>query len=404
MAHSLSAFAAVPWSAEVTIRVCIRGLCYDGASAIRYLLYPYRIEFVDEMEKADLAICRDRLDFSKPMIRLVGKRLPSEQLGMFDHGNGVVDLPYDLLRGCSERFKSILKPRVALAYRLATQSRLQYNVIPSPIRNALLRSRSVDSNLSFHLANETVRKALRHAFRNLGFELERRNPFLFLMTHDVESEKGLNKALSFKRIDDELGVRSTWFITSDEYPISKTVARELSEGSTIGSHDVRHDGRLMHIRQHQALVERLRTSRLHLERTFDKEVRSFRAPLLQFSENMIFGLGGAGYRFDFSVPCWEPIHPATMGGFGIEAVQSFEMHGVIEFPLTLFQDHQVLSVLGMSTREAVKLWTRQARLVREFDGDIVVLVHPDYAFSQDLRGYRDLLTSLLEVHTQCIAS
>ena len=53
----------------MTIRVCIRGLCYDEASAIRYLLYPYRIEFVDKIEKADLAICRDLLDFSKPMIR-----------------------------------------------------------------------------------------------------------------------------------------------------------------------------------------------------------------------------------------------------------------------------------------------------------------------------------------------
>ena len=386
------------------MKVCIRGLCYNETSTIRYLLYPYRIEFVDEIEKADLAICRVCLDSSKPMIRLAGKRLPSEQLGMVDHGNGVVDLPYALIRGCSERFKSIMKPRVALAYRLATQSRLQYNVIPSPIRNALLRSRSVDSNLSLHLANEIVRKALRLAFGSLGFNLERRDPSLFLMTHDVESEKGLNKALSFKRIDDELGVRSTWFITSDEYPISKTVARELSVGSTIGSHDVRHDGRLIHIRRHQALVERLRTSRLHLERTFDKEVRSFRAPLLQFSENMISGLGEAGYGFDFSVPCWEPIHPATMNGFGIEAVQGFEMHGVVEFPLTLFQDHQVLTVLGMSTREAIKLWTRQAQLIREFDGDIVALVHPDYAFSEDLAGYRDLLTSLLEVHAQCIAS
>jgi hypothetical protein len=147
----------------------------------------------------------------------------------------------------------------------------------------------------------------------------------------------------------------------------------------------------------ERLVDRLRNSRLRLERIFDKEVECFRSPLLQFSQRIASAISEAGYHFDFSVPCWEPVHPITMGGFGIESAQAFEVDGVTEFPLTLFQDHQVLNVLGMSTREAVKFWIKQAELIRSFDGDIVLCVHPDYALSRDLRRYKELLISLLRV-------
>jgi peptidoglycan/xylan/chitin deacetylase (PgdA/CDA1 family) len=212
------------------------------------------------------------------------------------------------------------------------------------------------------------------------------------------------RALSLKAVEDELGIHSTWFLPSEEYHIPRHVARDLAKGSTIGSHDVKHDGRLIHIQAREVLLERLVSSRLKLEEVFEKEVISFRSPLLQFSEKIVSGLGQSGYRFDFSLPCWEPVHPVAMTGFGIEAVQSFQIHGVVEFPLTLFQDHQVFTVLGMNTREAVRFWVEQAKIVRQFDGDIVVLVHPDYSFSADIEGYRMLLNSLLEVHREAAQS
>jgi hypothetical protein len=402
VANNLATRVAILRGSEVTIRVCIEGFSSDEDSAIRYLLYPYRVEFVEEIAEADLAICKDRKEFSKPTIAVSGECVPDERPGLIDQGNGVVDLPFDLVGRTSERFRTIMNPKVALTYKLATRLRFQYNVIPSSVRSALLRTRHVDFSLSSHLANEHARRVLGCAFKTLGFNLERLNPASLIITHDIESEKGLRKAQSFKRVEDELQLTSTWFLPSDEYAISRSIARDLAEGCTIGSHDVRHDGKLVHIRRHQALVERLRASRLRLETIFEKEVTCFRSPLLQFSENLISGLGDSGYMFDFSLPCWEPVHPVTMTGFGIEAVQGFEIHGVVESPLTLFQDHQVLSVLGMNTQEAVKLWIEQARLVREFDGNILLLVHPDYAFSQDLNSYRTLLTSLLEIqhHTE----
>jgi peptidoglycan/xylan/chitin deacetylase (PgdA/CDA1 family) len=290
-----------------------------------------------------------------------------------------------------------MSPRIAFMYKLATRLPSQYNIVPSSIRSRLLRMRDLDSNLSHHLANETARKILVEAFDLLGFHLERKNPPSLLITHDVETETGLKRTLSLKAVEDELGIQSTWFLPSDEYEIPVPIARELGDGSVIGSHDIKHDGRLVHIHTYDELVERLRKSRLTLEGIFEKHIRSFRSPLLQFSRKIVTGLGEAGYEFDFSLPTWEPIHPATMSGFGVESVHAFQIEGIVEIPLTLFQDHQVLNVLGMNTREASKFWVEQGKLIRLFDGDIVLLIHPDYYFSRDLRTYKELLRSLSEV-------
>jgi len=255
----------------------------------------------------------------------------------------------------------------------------------------------IDANLSQHLAIEKARKMLVDAFEALGLRLQRKSRPSLLITHDVDTEKGLEKALSLKAVEDKLDLQSTWFLPSEQYRIPRDIAKSLAAGSTIGSHDLEHDSRLIHCRDHGRLVERLRKSKLRLETIFDTEVRCFRSPLLQFSSWIVSGLKAAGYELDFSLPCWEPVHPQTMGGFGIESVQPFEIDGVVEIPLTLFQDHQVLNVMGFNTHQATKFWYEQAELIRSFGGDIVLLVHPDYSFSKDLDQYKRLLQSLSEL-------
>jgi peptidoglycan/xylan/chitin deacetylase (PgdA/CDA1 family) len=256
-----------------------------------------------------------------------------------------------------------------------------------------------DVDLSRHFLMETARKILIEAFTQLGFRLARKKPPSLLVTHDIDTERGLRKAPAFKDIEDNLGVRSIWFVVSHAYPIGGSIAARLADNSVIGSHDIKHDGRLLQIRKHSELVHRVRESKQRLEEVFGQEISFFRAPLLQFSSEIMSALKEAGYSSDFSLPCWEPIYPPTMSGFGIECAQAFEMKGIVETPLTLFQDHQVLNLMGMSVDEAIKLWLDQARLIRSFEGDIVLLIHPDYSFSRDPDAYRRLLISLLELNS-----
>ena len=356
------------------------------------------VELGREVDECDLIICRDTLlDSSKPQIR-VPQAEHDGNLHPKDCGGGVIELPIDLVSRCSERFDAVMNPEVALMYKLATRMPFSYRVIPSSIRNRLLRTNDIDMNLLDHLAIETARRIIAEAFNALGFRLQRKNPPSLLITHDIETQKGLGKALRFKEIEDDLGVQSTWFLSPGEYSISRSLAKDLGSSSTIGSHDLKHDGRLISIRNHGRLVERLVESKKKLEDLFESNVTCFRSPLLQFGRSIISALCEAGYEFDYSLPCWEPVYPLTMTGFGIESVQQFAIHGIIETPLTLFQDHQIFNVLGMSIYEGIRLWLDQAKLVRSLDGNIVLLIHPDYAFSRNLPAYRQLLIALLELH------
>jgi hypothetical protein len=381
------------------IRVGVNGFTEDEFTALKYLLYPYEVQLSREVDDSDLMICRQD-SFASDWKPLITVRAPSTPRGYCcpnEHDNRTIELPPDLIKACSERFERVMNPRIAAICKLAARFPLQYNVVPSSIRSRIIRIHHFDSALSNHLWNEAARRILSEAFDGLGLNLKTKNPPSLLITHDVDTEKGLRRALALKAVDDDLGVQSVWFLSSSEYRIPMDIAGELAEGSTIGSHDTRHDGRLSSLHTHEALVKRLRESKLRLEHFFQTEIRCFRSPLLQFSGEIASALSEAGFVYDFSLPCWEPVHVPSMRGFGVESVREFEVGGVIEVPLTLFQDHQVLNVLRMRTREAVKFWVEQAKLVHSLGGHIVLLVHPDYDFSSDIAAYRTLLVSLLEV-------
>jgi hypothetical protein len=360
------------------------------------MLYPYRVEFSDQAH-ADLTICKGASSEShNPSIRIP---TPNDKSALESepHNTAQVELPFDLVEASSSRIEMALNPRIALQYVLATHFPFQYNRLPSVLRDLFLRSRRVDTGLTQHLGIENFRRIFLDAVNELGFSLQRRSPTSLIITHDVDTEKGLQRALPLKNMEDQLGISSTWFLLSEEYNLPQRLVEDLAQNTTIGSHDIRHDGRLIQVKRIEELVRRLSRSRLKLETIVGKPVKCFRSPLLQFNGRILSALREAGYESDFSAPCWEPVHPSTMSGFGTESVQPFEFEGIVEHPLTLFQDHQVLQVLRMSTREAIKLWIDQARLVRSLDGDIVLLVHPDYGFSQDLDAYRQLLASLMEI-------
>jgi peptidoglycan/xylan/chitin deacetylase (PgdA/CDA1 family) len=240
-----------------------------------------------------------------------------------------------------------------------------------------------------------TRRVLVEAFALLGFPLETKKTPSLLITHDIETRKGLERAVALKTVEDGLNISSTWFVPSDEYPIPKKIAKELANGSTIGSHDTRHDGKLIHMRRQEELVDRLIQSRAKLETIFEKTVVRFRSPLLQFSRKIAAALSEAHYEFDFSIPCWDPVNPITYAGFGVQFLHPFHIGSITEIPLTLIQDHQLLYVLRMKKDAAIEFLIDQAKIVRAFDGDIVLLVHPDYEFSRDLNSYKKLLQDLL---------
>jgi len=122
----------------------------------------------------------------------------------------------------------------------------------------------------------------------------------------------------------------------------------------------------------------------------------FRAPLLQHSRMVFEGLFEAGYVYDSSVPSWEPRHPSRMKSYGIGTVYPFNVGKIVEIPVSVPQDHQMIQVLNLSVKQTVEKWLEMKEAIKKLGGVCTFLVHPDYelASPEGLGVYEELLNEI----------
>ena len=276
-------------------------------------------------------------------------------------------------------------------FRLVTKFPFSYRAIPSFIRNRAFRAPDAVSELTedklspveclraVFLASIVV--AAGRAIPRIAFWKNGRSHALAI-THDVETKLGLEEGAGrCADIESKLGVRSTWNIPSERYPLSSQLLISLASAGEVGAHDTKHDGRLI-FENFENKVERVGRCKSRLESLCKKEVRGFRSPLLQHGRGLLGALGKAGYMYDSSVPSWEPLSPTSLRPHGVGTVFPFFVSGMLEIPVSLPQDHQLIRVSGLSISEAVEELFRVSRWIRGVGGACVLLVHPDYEFGQ----------------------
>ncbi len=303
-------------------------------------------------------------------------------------------LSIDLASEYELRINGGLEDSPSLKFRLATRLPLSYKLIPSSIRNRAFRSADRPELNEEKLAPVECLRALFLAsivtvaespVPRIGF-WRRGKKFALAVTHDVETKKGLlNGSQQLLGIEEDLRIRSTWNIITNRYPLTHQILNSLATSGEIGGHDTDHDGRLIFLPVH-ARIERLRSCREKLERISQAKVRGFRAPLLQHDKALVAAVGKAGYEFDSSVPSWELLSPTSLKSHGVGTVFPFEIEGVLEVPVSLPQDHQLLRVSGMTTREAGDTLLRTSKWIRDIGGMCTLLVHPDYDFALEDQG------------------
>jgi len=278
-------------------------------------------------------------------------------------------------------------------YRLATGGSISYKIVPERIRSKLMRTRmkAREVNLYGKIGLEEIRNK---SLKNLGLRKTNPNGNICFLTHDIDSEKGLRKALRLKMIEEKYDIESTWFISTEEYILDKTIVKRLAENGEVASHGTKHDGKLLSLGEGK-LVKELRKSKEKLEEITEKEIHGFRTPLLQYNGKLLEAIGESGFKYDSSVPAWEPMHPFTMKPDGIELINPITINGLLEIPVTLPQDHQMLHILGLTPKQTVKLWTEMIEYVYKMGGIPVILVHPDYELSnkENIEHYENLLRS-----------
>jgi len=214
-------------------------------------------------------------------------------------------------------------------------------------------------------------------FRTLGF-WKNGSKYALTITHDVDTKYGFEVGIRrLREVERKYGVKSAWNIPSGRYRINPKFLESLvSEGCEIGSHGFRHDGKLI-FQKPNDLVSILRACKETLERLGNCEVKGFRSPLLQHSHRILQAVLQAGFLYDSSLPSWEA-HCRTAGtSHGIKTVYPLIEDDLVELPVTMPQDHQLIRLAGLQPDELLEFWRTIRRHIKSIGGLCNIIIHPD---------------------------
>jgi hypothetical protein len=223
--------------------------------------------------------------------------------------------------------------------------------------------------------------------------------FAVVLTHDVESQVGLNQVRPLAELEMELGFRSSFnFIPEGDYQDPKELRAWLVErGFEVGVHDLSHDGRLYHSRE------------------------SFRSKAVKINQYLA-EWGAVGFRSGFMLRELEWIHdlnllydastfdtdPFEPQPEGAHSIFPFMVHSgaknYVELPYTLPQDSTLFILLE---EKGPAIWLEKLAWLAGKGGLVLLNSHPDYVdvagkgisdHQYPLAHYRALLERIREDH------
>jgi hypothetical protein len=195
--------------------------------------------------------------------------------------------------------------------------------------------------------------------------------FAFVLTHDVESQLGLDRVRALAEAEMAAGFRSSFnFIPEGPYQVPPELRQWLVErGFEVGVHDHRHDGWLYQSRSH-FLASATRINHF-LE---DWRAEGFRAGFmfhnLEWHKHLKMGYDSSTFDTDPFEP--QPDGVKTIFPFWVPS-QAGE--GYMELPYTLVQDSTLFIMLQKKSND---IWKRKLEWIAKHGGMGLLIVHPDY--------------------------
>jgi hypothetical protein len=213
-------------------------------------------------------------------------------------------------------------------------------------------------------------------------------PSCLIMTHDVETCAGRDYTFKLMDLDDAYGIKASYQVIPEkryEVPV-EYVAGIRSRGCEFNIHDLNHDGHLYSERVEFARRAAGINSYVHQYQT-----RGFRAGAMYRRQDWydVFE-----FSYDMSVPNVAHLEPLRGGCC---TVMPYFIGKIVELPLTTAQDYSLFHILD---DYSIKLWKQQLALIRERNGLISFLTHPDYLVEPRAR---EVYESLLDYLRQTIA-
>lgn len=210
-------------------------------------------------------------------------------------------------------------------------------------------------------------------------------PACAIVTHDVETDKGLAFCPQLMDLNDSFGVKSSFqLIPEKRYTVTDQVLETFRERSfEVNVHDLNHDGHLYSSREE--FLRRVKKINSYA-RAFD--AKGFRSGAMYRNLDWYDEFE---FSYDMSVP--NVGHLEAQGG-GCCSVRPYFIGNIVELPLTTIQDYSLFQILG---EYSIDLWKRQIHAILERNGLISFIVHPDYIIEKKAR---DTYTALLDYLSQ----
>lgn len=207
----------------------------------------------------------------------------------------------------------------------------------------------------------------------------------FIMTHDVETAKGVRFCPTLMDIDSEFGFRSSFQVVPEErYEVLDSFLQGIkNRGFEVNVHDFNHDGNLF--RERKEFLRRVEKINQHAARF---GTRGFRSGALY---RQLDWFDAFDISYDMSVPSAGHLDPQAGGCC---TIMPYFVGNILEIPVTAAQDYSIFHILN---QYSIDLWKRQTETIIKGNGLVSIITHPDYLISRKAQTtYRQLLGYLAE--------
>jgi len=195
--------------------------------------------------------------------------------------------------------------------------------------------------------------------------------FALVLTHDVEGEDGVSKCLQLAKLEEDLGLRSSFNFVAEDYQVPLDLLDNLRKrGFEIGLHGINHRGNLF--RSQKIFRKEANVINYYLKKW---GAVGFRCPSMYHNLDWIHELN---IQYDASTFDTDPFEPQPDGAgtiFPFIVPGKDGSNGYVELPYTLPQDHLLHIVMR---EQPPSTWKTKLDWISEKGGMALVNVHPDY--------------------------
>ncbi len=195
--------------------------------------------------------------------------------------------------------------------------------------------------------------------------------FALVLTHDVDTAKGLDNVADLVQLEKRMGFRSAFYFVPERYYTSRQQLLALQqEGFEVGVHGLKHDGKLF--KDKATFEERAMKINAYLK---EWNVKGFRAPCMFHNLEWLHALDIIYDASTFDIDPFEPQPDSAGTIYPYTVREPLTQHSYVELPYTLPQDCTLFVILR---EKNINVWKRKLGWIAEKGGMALLITHPDY--------------------------